>query len=75
MRITVFYKETPGYEAEISMKHLKTYESIFESSYYKVGRRSPFEYASINKRSKSLGFMVSRARHCIREKGHTFYDE
>jgi hypothetical protein len=63
---------------EISMKHLKTFESIFdvrESSYYKVGRRSPFEYASINKRSKSLSFMVSRARHCIREKGHAFYDE
>ena len=47
---------------EITMKHLKTFESIFdvrESSYYKVGCRSPFEYASINKRSKSLGFMVS----------------
>ena len=38
------------------MKTLKTFESIFDvlwSSYYKVGLRSPFEYASINKRSKS----------------------
>jgi hypothetical protein len=47
----------------------------FESSYDKVGLRSPFEYASINKRSKSFGFMVSRARHCIRARGHTFYDK
>jgi hypothetical protein len=41
----------------------------------KVGPRSPFEYASINKRSKSLAFMFSRARHCIRASGHIFYDK
>jgi hypothetical protein len=57
------------------MKHLKTSKAyltsfVFESSYYEVGRRSPFEYASINKRSKSLGFMVSRAKHCIDARGH-----
>ena len=61
------------------MKHLKTrskaYLTSFENSYYKGGRRSPFEYAPNSKRSKSLGFMVSRARHGIREKGRTFYDE
>ena len=60
------------------MKHSKTFESIFDesfgNSYYKVGLRSPLEYASINKRSKSLGFMVVPACKTfgIREKGHTF---
>jgi hypothetical protein len=62
--------------SEISMKHLKAYLTSFESLYYyKVGLRLPFEYASINKISKSFGFMVSHARHCIRARGNTFYDK
>ena len=64
------------------MKHLKTFESIFDvlcngSSYYKVGLRSPFEYASINKTQKItervwvlLQFPVLDI--AIRKKGHTF---
>ena len=64
--------ETFKYVRKHKLAYLTSFK--FKSSYYKVSRRSPFEYASINKRSKSLGFMVSCARHCIREIGHTFYD-
>jgi hypothetical protein len=66
---------------KISMKHLKTFDGIFvwRPLRVRIIKLVVVCLSNMPRLTKDqrvcMGFMVSPARHCMREKGHTFYDE